>query len=252
MLTVLIPASNEQNRIPATLQQYIDYFTTEYEGAFEFIVVCNGCRDRTKDICATYSSRYPQIRVGSFDSSIGKGGAIIEGFKLCKGDIVSFVDADGATGPAELSKLVRQLGDSHGVIGSRWLPQSQILVRQPLARRTASRGFNLLVNASLGLRFKDTQCGAKVFRREALEVAINRVRTTGFAFDVELLYQLQKNGYVIKEVPIIWENKGHSTLSLRKAIATMFLAVVRLRLWDSPFRWLVRNPVAGHLWKRLR
>lgn len=244
LLSIVIPARNAEQDISRTLDDYITHFSQSYSGDFEIIVVPNECSDSTVEIVEEYLERYSFIRSKVFQESIGKGGAVIEGFKLAQGDILSFVDADGATGPAELLKLVESLGEYQVVIGSRWLPESQVLIRQPFARRAASRGFNLLVQLLFGLHHRDTQCGAKVFSTKALDDVLSELETSKFAFDVELLYKLKKRGYSIKEVPITWENKPQSTLNLQMVIPEMLFAMLKVRLLDSPLKWMLlrRNP----------
>lgn len=241
MLSIIIPARDAEREIAKTLEDYIAHFSRVYGGDFEIIVVPNDCSDNTVSIVNEYSEKYPMIRSRVYEGSIGKGGAVIEGFKLGKGDILSFVDADGATGPAELLKLVQALGEHQAVIGSRWMPGSQVLVKQGFARRAASRGFNMLVRLLFGLHFKDTQCGAKVFTKQALDEVLSELETAKFAFDVELLYKLRKRGYSIEEVPIVWENRPQSTLNLQWVIPEMFFAMLKVRLLDSPLRWVFKK-----------
>jgi len=241
MLSIIIPARDAEREIAKTLEDYIAYFGEVYGPDFEIIVVPNDCSDNTVPIVDGYCSKYPVVRSQVCDGSIGKGGAVIEGFKLAQGDIVSFVDADGATGPAELFKLVQALGEHRVVIGSRWMPGSQVLVEQGLVRRVASRGFNLLVRLLFALPFRDTQCGAKVFDKRALDEVLDELETAKFAFDVELLYKLKKRGYGITEVPIVWENRPQSTLNLQWVIPEMFCAMLKVRLLDSPLRLVLKK-----------
>jgi dolichol-phosphate mannosyltransferase len=230
MLSIIIPAYNGQSTIATTLKEYMRHFSAQYGQDFEIVVIPNGCTDATTRIVRDYVASFPQVTAKEFESRIGKGGAVIEGFRIASGDVVAFTDADGATTPEELQKLVDEIETCDGTIGSRWARGARVVVRQSLRRRVASRGFNLLVKLLLGLPFNDTQCGAKVFRKNAIDSVLDRLQVTNFAFDVELLYRLAKNGYRIKEVPIEWEDKDGSTLNLRKVVPAMFLAVLRLRL----------------------
>jgi glycosyltransferase involved in cell wall biosynthesis len=240
-LSIIIPARDAEREIVKTLEDYIAYFHEAYGQDFEIVVVPNDCSDNTVGIVHEYSKKYPMIRSQVYEGSIGKGGAVIEGFKLAQGDIVSFVDADGATGPEELYKLVQALNEHQVAIGSRWMPGSQVLVKQRLARRIASRGFNLLVRSLFGLHFRDTQCGAKAFAKRALDEVLGELETAKFAFDVELLYKLKNRGYSIIEVPIVWENRPQSTLNLQWVIPEMFFAMLKVRLQDSPLRWMFKK-----------
>ena len=251
MLSIIIPAYNAEKTIGRTLREYVDYFSAEYEGDFEILIVANGCTDRTSDLVLEQCARFPEVRHSSFEGKIGKGGAIIEGFKAVTGDIVGFVDADNSTAPPDLHRLVAQLDTCSGTIGSRWLPTSNVVVKQPLPRRAASRGFNLLVRLAFRLPFADTQCGAKVFKKAAIDDVIHDLKTPGFAFDVELLYRLQQSGHRMKEVPITWKDGDRSTLDLKATVPAMFLAVVRLRLLNSAAGRLVDNQTITAIYRRV-
>jgi glycosyltransferase involved in cell wall biosynthesis len=239
MISIVIPVCNGEGLISTTLEQYWAYFNQVYGQDFEIVVVPNGCSDRTPQLTDEYCRRLPRVRARTFRERIGKGSAIREGLKLAGGDIVCFVDADQATSPEELLRLIHWLGDADGVIGSRWLPGSTLVVNQPLPRRIAGRGFNLLVRLLFRLPYRDTQCGAKVFTKKAIDKVSDRLEMTGFAFDTELLYLLRRAGCRIKEVPTVWQDSGTSTLSLWKDSARMFLAVAKIRLVYSPFKRLV-------------
>lgn len=252
MLSLMIPARNAERRIAETLEAYVTHFSTEYFQDFEIIVVTNGCTDRTSEIVSECCTRFPQLSLKELGDVAGKGRALLQGFRIARGDTLAFVDADGSAGPEELHRLIEELGEDDGVIGSRWLPGSNVPVKQPLARRIASRGFNLLVRLLFGLPFKDTQCGAKVFRKRAIDRVLPELQVTDFAFDVELLYRLKKTGHRVKEVPITWEDKEGSTLNLRRAVPTIFLAMVRLRLLDSPFRWVAKKRIWGYIYRKLK
>ena len=223
-MSLIIPAYNEGGRIEAVLSNYANYFPEQ-----EIIVVCNGCIDNTPDIVTRLCSRYPQIRLLNFEAKLGKGGAIIEGFKMAERDIIGFVDADESVGPEDIANMLAGLSDSDGIIASRKLKASRIMVKQPLKRRIASRAFNVLVRLLFGLNFKDTQCGAKVFRKKAIKDVLPELKTRGFEFDVELLWRLRKRGYQVKEFPVTWKHSEGSTFSLTNAPG-MFLSLLKVRL----------------------
>ena len=231
-ISLIIPAYNEEERLGETLSDYISYFSNLSADEFEIIVVCNGCDDNTPEIAAKYSQGFHQIIVLNISDKIGKGGAIKEGFKISTGDIIAFVDADGAIKPGEVWKLIQRVsqGDD-GAIGSRWLPGSQVLVKKPLRWRVASRAWNLLVRLFFQLPFKDTQCGAKSFKRNVIQDIINDFQINGMTFDVGLLWKATQRGYNIKEVPIIWEHKHKEgpTNNLYNTIMKMAIEIIRLR-----------------------
>lgn len=239
MISIVVPVHDGELVIAHTLERYSSYFNQVSAHDFEIIVVPNACSDQTPQITLDCCRSLPGIVAMVLEDRIGKGGAIREGLKLATGDIVCFVDADGATSPEELFKLIQRLGQADGVIGSRWLPNSIVQRKQPLSRRIASRGFNLLVRLLFRIPYRDTQCGAKVFTRKAVDDILGKLEMNGFAFDVALLYQLRRAGYGVNEVPTVWQDTGISTLNLWKEIPRMFLAIAKLRLIHSPLKNIV-------------
>ena len=119
-LLLLIPAYNEEARIEPVLRAYATFFRQHYSGNFQLVVVLNGCRDNTLGVVKGVASQFPEIQWLDFPSPIGKGGALIEGLKLASNtDIIGYVDADGATGPAAVVKLIPFLEKADCVVGSR-------------------------------------------------------------------------------------------------------------------------------------
>ncbi|MCJ7746073.1 MAG: glycosyltransferase [Actinobacteria bacterium] len=234
--TLVIPAYNEEMRIGATLREYLGHFDRDTE----IVVVLNGCRDYTGDIACSFLDSNPNLRIIDEHGVVGKGGAVAMGFSRAKGDIVAYVDADGATSAAEMDRLMGEIGDTDGVIGSRWIDREVIIREQGLYRRLASRVFNITVQTLFNLPYKDTQCGAKAFKREALEVVVGDLGTTNLAFDVDLLYLMHKHGFELREVPTVWEDKEGSKISMRHAAPRMLGAVIRMRVKHSRFSNLVK------------
>lgn len=243
---LLIPAYNEEKRIEPVLRGYAEYFRAHYDGEFHAVVVLNGCRDNTLSIVEQVSEEFPEIEALNFEEPIGKGGALIEGFKRAtevKGGLAGYVDADGATPAKAFHELIKHCvaGEADCVIGSRWLPESVLHQNQTKLRRIFSRGFHFIVELLFWIGIKDTQCPAKLVRREALEEVLESLRIADLAFDVNLLVSLKREGYTIKEVPIEWTDQIGSkvTANLWRVSLVMFLSVVRLRLVYSPFyKWL--------------
>lgn len=223
-VSIVIPAYNEESRIKTVLSKYSNHFQNQ-----EIIVVCEGI-DNTPNLVKEASERYPEIKLLNFKERLGKGGAIIEGFKAAKGDKIGFVDADGSVEPDDVKGMFDCLSDAEGVIASRRLKDSKILVKQPVKRWFASRVFNILVRLIFGLKFKDTQCGAKVFRKEAIKDVFSELKTKGFEFDVELLWRLKQKGYNVIEFPITWKHSEGSSFSLSSA-PNMFFSLLKVRLW---------------------
>lgn len=242
-LSIIIPAHNEQERLPPMLESYAAYFANGYKNDVELIVVPNFCEDRTADVARHIGSRYPQIRVLPDPGKVGKGGAVMMGAQSAQGDLIGFVDADGATPPEAFDDLVSKISLDGCVIASRWMKDSVVEPKQPLSRQVASRCFNFLVRMLFGLRLHDTQCGAKVFRREVMQPVLRNLGVTNWAFDVDMLFQAKRAGASIREVPTVWRDQSGSKLRVGRAGLNMFVALIRLRMVYSPLRSLV-TPLA--------
>ena len=256
-LLLLIPAYNEEARIEPVLRDYADFFRRNYSGVFQLVVVLNGCRDNTLGVVRRVAQEFPAVSWLDFPAPIGKGGALIEGLKLAgHADVIGYVDADGATGPAAVLKLIPFLEKADCVTGSRWLPDSVLLKAQPRFRQLISRCFHLVVELLFWMHIKDTQCPCKLMRRMAVEKIHSSLRIADLAFDVNLLVSLHRAGFRILEVPIEWTDVAGSKVSssLFRSALTMFLSVVRIRLIYSPFyKWLKPlRPLEGWVYKTLR
>ncbi len=248
IISIIIPAHNEQERIRKTLEKYGKFFKEKKESNkikdFEILVVVNASNDQTIDIVKKYKSELKELRYLNFKKG-GKGFAIIEGFRDAlkrDNDLVGFVDADLATSPHSFYDLIKEIKEKNynGAIASRWLKQSIIKTKQPLVRKITSRGFNFLIRSILFLPYKDTQCGAKVFKKNAIKTIINELGITKWAFDIDLLYELKNKGFNIKELPTVWEDKEGSKIDLVKNPIQMFSSIIRLRLIHSPLKFVVR------------
>ncbi len=228
MVSIVIPAYNEEKRILDTLNELNDYFSNI---PHEILVVMDGCTDSTADIVEEFAGTHPTIRSVQYPVKLGKGGGIILGINHALGNVIAIVDADGAVPPHDVARMVDMVADGTDcVISSRYLPESVIHTAQPWHRILASRGFNALVKLLFSLPFKDTQCGCKVLRAEAARKVVGEIQTFDYAFDVELLWRLGKHGYNIVEVPVEWRHREGSKLDLKKVIPQMFSAVIKLRL----------------------
>lgn len=227
-ISIIIPAYNEENVLDKTVESYYKFFNDK-KIDFEIIIVPNNCRDKTPEIAERLSKRHKEIRSKNIPDKVGKGGAVLEGFRLAKNELLCYVDADNSTKPEMIWKMLNEMDDYDCIMGSRWLKDSKILTKQPLSRRIASRGFNLLVKTLLNLKFTDTQNGGKIFKREIIEEIIDKVDDSSWAFDIGLLYLIKKNNGKIKEIPIEWSDSGKSNLKMHKAIPQMFVKILKLR-----------------------
>jgi glycosyltransferase involved in cell wall biosynthesis len=255
-LLILIPAHNEESRIEPTLRDYARFFQKNYRGKFQIVVVLNGCTDNTLAIVQRAAAEFPAVISHlEFKEPIGKGGALIQGLKLAMhADLIGYADADGATPPHAFFELLKHIGEADCVIGSRWLPGAVIHQSQASHRQFASRVFHFIVQLLFWMNIHDTQCGAKVMKREAVEKIHSNLRIADMAFDINLLVALKRASFRILEVPTEWTDQAGSKVVLFHSSLTMFLSAVRIRLIYSPFyKWLrPLRPIEGWIYKKLR
>ena len=237
MLSIVIPARNEESRIGDTLQAYGAFFSRQ-QIPHEIFVIVNNCSDDTVGVVKKYMKKFPSIRYIDINPP-GKGLATIRGFKESKGDYIGFVDADMSTSPRDFYDLYQFRGNYDGIIASRWVKGSK--AERSIGKYIRSKGFNYLVRGLFLFPYKDTQCGAKLFRKEPLLKVIPEMISMKWAFDVNRLYLLRKYKFKVKEHPTVWEDKEGSTIdNFLKTPVQMAAGVTRLRLIHSPFNFVVR------------
>jgi dolichol-phosphate mannosyltransferase len=230
-VSIVIPAWNEEDRLARTLERYLPALEARGD-PFEVIVVVDGVRDRTADVAARYSARH--VRVLRFPNKLGKGGAVLAGIRVCRYEYVGYLDADGPISPDEMYGLVDYLRDVDCVVASRWIRGASGASEEPLFNRLAGRGWNLLTRSLLFLPLRDTQAGAKFFRSSVVHSLLRSVTLTNRAFDVDVLYHVQKNGGRVKEVPVQWKHDPATRMPIGRAIPVMFVSLVGVRVMNSP------------------
>jgi glycosyltransferase involved in cell wall biosynthesis len=229
-LSIVIPAHNEEHRLTPTLVDYVEFCRERYRDEFELIIVANHCSDATVQVARKIAETCPQIKIVVEPSRVGKGGAVEIGLKQAIGERVGFVDADGATPPREFGKLIDNLGDAGAIIASRWIAGADVNPPQPPLRRAASRVLNhLIVRHLFGLRIHDTQCGAKLFRRDALDQILREPLEPGWAFDIDMLCRLKNNHYTVIEFPGEWHHIPGSAVTFLAMSLQMLGSVLRLK-----------------------
>ncbi|HYK94166.1 MAG TPA: dolichyl-phosphate beta-glucosyltransferase [Thermoplasmata archaeon] len=242
-LSIVIPAWNEEDRLPRTLETYLPYLASRYS-EFEVIVVTDGSSDRTAEVARAFSDR--GVRVLEFPERLGKGGAILAGMREARFEYVGYLDADGPIPPAEMYRLVDALKEADCVVASRWVRGSVILRAEPSFNLFAGRVWNFLVRSLLFLPLRDTQCGAKFLRRSILLPTLRAVSLTNRAFDVDLLYHVRKDGYRLRELPVTWTHDPDTRLPIAHAIPVMFVSLLGVRIMNLPLadrvprRWIQR------------
>ncbi|MGB9886799.1 MAG: dolichyl-phosphate beta-glucosyltransferase [Moorellales bacterium] len=209
MYSVVIPAYNEERRLPDCLAG----LRRVLPGA-EIVVADDGSTDATVRVAEESGARV--VRLGR---NCGKGAAVRAGALAAQGDKIAVVDADLAVPPEFLKRLFALLDGADVVLGSRRHPESVIPVPQPPLRRACGRLFGLAVRVLTGLEFSDTQCGFKGFTRRAAGLIFSRLEAAGFAFDVEVLLLARELGLRVLEMPVAWRDGDGSSVSLRKGVA---------------------------------
>ncbi len=215
-ISIIIPAYNEENRLPGTLDTVNRYLgATAWEFA-EIVVVNDGSRDRTAD-----AGRAAGARVVENPGNRGKGYSVRHGVMEAKGEWLLVSDADLSAPIEELEKLWRAADGeaAKGAIGSRAIDRSLIGVHQRAFRENMGRVFNLLMRIATGLPYHDTQCGFKLFEAKAAREIFRRQLLDGFGFDVEVLFIAASLGYRVLEVPVRWNNVEGTTVSLWRGVA---------------------------------
>jgi glycosyltransferase involved in cell wall biosynthesis len=229
-ISIVIPAYNEEQRLPATLTRVEEYSSGQDFSFTEILVVDDGSSDGTAERAAEFMRGHPCVRLLQNPGNRGKGYSVRHGMLEAKGDWVLFTDADLSSPIEELEKLLAAVEreDAQIVIGSRALDRSLVGVHQPLFREYAGRFFNLVMRAVTGLKFKDTQCGFKLFQREAAREIFSRQRLERFGFDAEILFLAELLGYRAVEVPVRWNDVAGSKVGTLQGL-NGFADLVRIR-----------------------
>jgi len=239
-VSIVIPAYNEAQRLPATLETVLAYSREKQDFSVEVLVVNDGSSDGTHDAAMSFAGREIEVRVIDNPGNRGKGYSVRNGVMESGGDWVLFSDADLSAPIHELDKLLREARrqDADVAIGSRAVDRSLIGVHQSAFRENAGRVFNLLMRVLTGLPFADTQCGFKLFSGKAAKEVFSRQQIEGFGFDAEVLFIARRLGFKTIEVPVRWNHVEGTKVSMFGDSLNMFLDLLRIRV--NQFRGLYR------------
>jgi dolichyl-phosphate beta-glucosyltransferase len=229
VLSVIVPAYNEEQRLPATLVRMREYLDGREE-PYELFVVDDGSSDSTLTTARTIAGDWPQMHVLTLAENTGKGAAVRLGMLAANGEHRIFSDADLSTPIEEMERLRERLhGQCAVAIASRALPGSQIDVHQPGRREVMGRTYNRMLQVAALKGLHDTQCGFKAFTAEAAIACFEPLRTLRFGFDAEVLLRARRLGWTVAEVPVRWEHKEDSRVSaVRDSVGTLY-DLLRLR-----------------------
>ncbi|HSQ17154.1 MAG TPA: dolichyl-phosphate beta-glucosyltransferase [Anaerolineales bacterium] len=227
-LSLIIPAHNEEARLPGTLQQVLDFLSTQpYQS--EVLVVENASHDRTLQVAEEFAQRYPWLRVLQCPQR-GKGFAVRQGMLAARGEYRFMCDADLAMPASEIGRfLPAPLTGVDIAIASREAPGA-IRYHEPLYRHMIGRAYNFLTRLWLLPGLQDTQCGYKCFRGAVVDELFSRQTLGGWSFDVEILFIARRRGLRIVEVPISWTYIPGSKVSVIKSSLRVIVELLTIRL----------------------
>jgi dolichyl-phosphate beta-glucosyltransferase len=235
-LTIIIPAFNEEIRIGSTLEAMHRYFDQK-SMTREIIVVDDGSNDDTAGVVNAMKRRIHDLRCIRYFPNRGKGYAVKAGVERSRGEYILFADADNSTPIEEFEKFHPLLSHTRVVIGSRYLAESAVTIRQPHYRILLGRLGNFLIRIFLFDDIRDTQCGFKAFQHRAARELFSRMKVNRFGFDIELLSIAHLLKYSIREVPISWYNSPQSRIRpIRDALRTFAdLIYIKLNLLSGRY-----------------
>jgi dolichyl-phosphate beta-glucosyltransferase len=236
-LSIIIPAFNEEKRLPRALARIDQYFASGQStaGEIEILVVDDGSTDATTRIAKEWADKLPHLRLISNGVNHGKGYSVRHGMLEARGRVTLFTDADLSAPIEESEKLLAAIRRGNDVaIGSRALDRSLIGVRQARLRELAGMIFNGFVRLFTGLPFHDTQCGFKAFVREPSRIVFEQQRIEGFGFDPEILFLAQRHGLRAAEVPVRWAHDPATKVHVLYDSLRMFGDLITIR-WN----WLL-------------
>lgn len=242
-ISVIIPAYNEERRLPATLLSVHEYMSAG-KRSFEIVVVDDGSQDNTVGIVEAFALEHANVRVVSYKTNRGKGYAVRTGVLASGGDLIIYNDADGSSPISEMEKLIASIESGHDIaFGSRAKPDESRFVDARAYRKYLGNTFNLIVQALLLSGIHDTQCGFKMFRRKTALDLFSVARMDGFAFDVEILYIARLRRYCLEEVPINWDHVSGSKVNVLIDSPVMLIQVLKIALgaWTGKYKRLIEG-----------
>lgn len=209
-ISIIIPAYNEEQRLKNTVLSINNYFNDQN---FEIIIINDGSSDNTLKLINDLQNTLINLKFVSYQINQGKGHAVKKGIEKARGEYILFLDADNSTPIEEFQKLLKEIKNGFDIaIGSRYLPDSNIKIKQSFLRITISRIGNLLIRLLLVKNIKDTQCGFKLFKNQVAKKIFSKQTIERWGFDIEILAIAQTLNYRIKEVAVIWFNSDDSRI----------------------------------------
>lgn len=243
-ITIVIPAYNEERRIGAFLDEWLEIVSVE-PGCYRILVVNDGSSDGTSELVKSFFQKSADIELLELPRNCGKGHAVRQGIATSSTEFVAFMDADGAYRPLKIKEQLQSFGEEvDAVIGTRELRDGlERKVGVTGLRRLVGRVFNGVVRLILGLPYRDTQCGFKIFRTSKILPLLGELRIDGFGFDVELVYLIHKYNWKVREVFVVSRNARGSKVHLVRNSVVMFMNVFQVLLLHGRAMKLLRRSV---------
>jgi dolichyl-phosphate beta-glucosyltransferase len=236
-LSVVIPAYNEESRLPRYLGEVTEYLEGK-KVCYEVIVVDDGSSDATANLVESLKMRYPHLKLLRLTQNMGKGAAVRAGMLSSEGRLRLFADADGATPIVELERLERAMAAGADIaVASRAVKDQSVSVCGSLHRKIMGTAFNLIVQTLAVPGIRDTQCGFKLFTEQAVDQTFRLQRIDGFGFDVETLFLASKFNLKVAEVPVNWNNIPGTKVSLLCDSYKMLRDIFIVRMNDLRSRY---------------
>jgi dolichyl-phosphate beta-glucosyltransferase len=228
-LSVVVPAYNEEARLRSCLDRIVDYLNRRGQ-PYEILVVDDGSRDQTRAIVEARAASEPRVSLLALPVNQGKGAAVTAGMLKAEGDWILLTDVDLSTPIEDLEILESHRARSEVIIGSRALGGAVIGTREPAGRACLGSLFNRFVRLSVLPVIRDTQCGFKLWSRDAARKVFRRMRIRRFAYDVESLWLASRMGFRIAEIPVHWSHDTRSKVRVGRDGARMMIDLFRLLL----------------------
>lgn len=214
-LSIVIPAYNEEHRLPPTLVKALDFLCTHYQGLFEIIVVDDGSKDNTSKSIDVCIAQYPHVRLIQLKQNKGRGIAVRQGVEAAQGDLILEMDADGSVDMEAVERFVNYM-NTHAhislLIGSRNIEGARIVKRQPLLRMILGYTFFTLAWIMFGWDFRDRVNGFKMFRKSAARDIFVHQYETGFLAEAELVVIAEQREWKYELLPVTWTDNRDSRI----------------------------------------
>jgi dolichyl-phosphate beta-glucosyltransferase len=234
-LSIVIPAYNEAHRLPPTVER-LGQFCREAPWPVEIVIVVEESTDGTLQIAREHTRQQAQFphefKVLDNGPQRGKGHAVRSGMLQAGGDLVFYMDTDLSVPLREVLPFVKRLEEDPSVdvlVGNRQHAQSRITLAQGWLRRSMGQMFNRIIGSLALAELRDTQCGFKVFRRDACRAIFSRQQLDGFAFDVEVLMLARRLGFRVADMPVEWINSPESKVHIIRDSFRMIRDVWKVR-----------------------